>query len=182
TVFDRAEEHVVAADRSHLDDAAVERDPRGGEHGTAGRQRQPLALGKSLAACNAGAAGEDVGDLRAVVTQRVDAEHAILHHHRIGLAAAIEAHQQRRRRVGNRTDRGRGGAGLTAGAGGGGGGRGWRAARGRLLASRTPGGSTVRRGSGPPAVKAPSIASSGRWSIQLMASYSAARLTPATAG
>src|SRR5262249_37522088 len=55
-------------------------------------------------------------DVRAVVTHGVDAAPAIPHHHRIGLAAAIEAHQQRRRRVGNRTDRGRGGAGLTAGA------------------------------------------------------------------
>src|SRR5262244_1207990 len=42
------------------------------------------------------------------------------------------------------------------------------AAPSRLIASRKTAGSTVRTGSGPTAVKAPSIASSGRWSIQLI--------------
>ena len=51
----------------------------------------------------------------------------------------------------------------------------WTAAPSRLIASRNTVGSTVRTISGPTAVKAPSMASSGRWSIQLTA-YSAARL------
>ncbi len=45
----------------------------------------------------------------------------------------------------------------------------WTAAPSRLIPSRKSAGSTVRTGSGPTAVKAPSIASSGRWSIQLIA-------------
>ena len=45
----------------------------------------------------------------------------------------------------------------------------WTAAPSRLIASRKVVGSTVRTFSGPTAVKAPSIASSGRWSIQLTA-------------
>jgi hypothetical protein len=58
----------------------------------------------------------------------------------------------------------------------------WTAAPSRLIASRNTAGSTVSTGSGPTAVNAPSIASSGRWSIQLIPAYSAARLTPARAG
>ena len=58
----------------------------------------------------------------------------------------------------------------------------WTAAPSRLIASRKTPGSTVRTISGPTAVKAPSMASSGRWSIQLMRVYSAARLTPGTPG
>src|SRR5215471_21036377 len=42
------------------------------------------------------------------------------------------------------------------------------AAPSRLIASRKIVGSTVATGSGPIASKAPAIASSGRWSIQLM--------------
>jgi len=42
------------------------------------------------------------------------------------------------------------------------------AAPSRLIASRNCAGSTVRTMSGPTAVKAPSMASSGRWSIQLI--------------
>src|SRR5215831_7919183 len=117
--FDRAEEYVVAAHRSYLDDAAIERDHGRGEYGAAGRERQPISAGKSLAACNPGAAREYVGDLRAAISQRVDAKHAILHHDRIGLAAAIEAHEQHGRRVRNRTNRGCRRAGLAAGTGGG---------------------------------------------------------------
>src|SRR5262249_10288060 len=89
--FDRAEKYIVAADRSDLDDAAIKRDPGRGEHGTASRQRQPISPRKPIAAGDAGAAREYVGDLRATVSQRVDAEYAVLHHDRIGLAAAIEA-------------------------------------------------------------------------------------------
>src|SRR5262245_35187930 len=37
--FDRAEKHVVAPDRSDLDDAAIKRNHGRGEHGTARRQR-----------------------------------------------------------------------------------------------------------------------------------------------
>src|SRR5215470_9362460 len=117
--FDRTEEYVVAANRSYLDDAAIERDHGRGEYGAAGRERQPISAGKSIAACDAGAASEYVGDLRAAVAQRVDAKHAVLHHDRIGLAAAIEAHEQHGRRVRNRTNRGCRRAGLAAGAGGG---------------------------------------------------------------
>src|SRR5215470_17728583 len=117
--FDRAEEHVVAAHRSYLDDAAIERDHGRGEYGAAGRERQPISAGKSLAPCNPGAAREYVGDLRAAISQRVDAKYAVLHHDRIGLAAAIEAHEQHGRRVRNRTNRGCRRAGLAAGTGGG---------------------------------------------------------------
>src|SRR5262249_47346463 len=99
--FDRAEKHVVASDRSDLDDAAIKRDHGRGEHGTASRKRQPISARKPIAARDAGAAREYVGDLRATVSQRVDAEYAILHHDRIGLAAAIETHEQRGRRVRN---------------------------------------------------------------------------------
>src|SRR5205085_7878379 len=42
------------------------------------------------------------------------------------------------------------------------------AAPSRLIASRKAAGSQVRTASGPTTVKAPSIASSGRWSNQLM--------------
>src|SRR5499427_4842921 len=117
--FDRAEEYVVAAHRSYLDDAAIERDHGRGEYGAAGRERQPISAGKSLTACNAGAAREYVGDLRAAVSQRVDAKYAVLHHDRIGLAAAIEAYEQHGRRVRNRTNRGCRRAGLAAGTCGG---------------------------------------------------------------
>src|SRR5215831_7055725 len=117
--FDRAEEYVVAADRSDLDDAAVKCDHGRGEDGTARRQRQPISVRKSIAARNPGATGKDVGDLRSAVSQRVDAKYAVFHHDRIGLAAAIEAHEQRGRRVRNRTNRGCRGAGLTAGTSGG---------------------------------------------------------------
>src|SRR5262249_60085642 len=68
--FDRAEEDVVAAHRSDLDDAAIERDHGRGEYGAAGRERQPISAGKSLATCDAGAAREYVGDLRAAISQR----------------------------------------------------------------------------------------------------------------
>src|SRR4051812_28001808 len=44
------------------------------------------------------------------------------------------------------------------------------AAPSRLMASRNSAGSTVRTCSGPTTVKAPSMASSGRWSIQLISS------------
>src|SRR5215471_824757 len=115
--FDRAEEYVVAAHRSDLDDTAIERDHGRGEYGAAGRESQPISAGKSLAACNPGAAREYVGDLRAAISQRVDAKYAILHHDRIGLAAAIEAHEQHGRRVRNRTNRGCRRAGLAAGTG-----------------------------------------------------------------
>src|SRR5215831_6072036 len=37
--FDRAEKYIVAPDRSDLDDAAIKRDHRRSEHGTASRQR-----------------------------------------------------------------------------------------------------------------------------------------------
>src|SRR6516165_9319790 len=47
--FDRAEEYVVAAHRSHLDDAAIERNHGRGEHGAAGREREPISVGKSIA-------------------------------------------------------------------------------------------------------------------------------------
>src|SRR5262249_57341289 len=104
--FDRAEKYIMASDRSDLDDAAIKRDHGRSEHGTASRQRQPISTRKPIAACDAGAAREYVGDLRATVSQRVDAEYAVLHHDRIGLAAAIEAHEQRGRRVRNRTNRG----------------------------------------------------------------------------
>jgi len=117
--FDRTEEYVVAANRSYLDDAAIERDHGRGEYGAAGRERQPISAGKSIAACDAGAAREYIGDLRAAVSQRVDAKYAVLHHDRIGLAAAIEAHEQHGRRVRNRTNRGCRRAGLAAGTGGG---------------------------------------------------------------
>src|SRR5256885_4062467 len=116
--FDRAEEYVVAANRSYLDDAAIERDHGRGQHGAAGREREPISAGKSIAACDAGAAREYVGDLRAALSQRVDAKYAVLHHDRIGLAAAIEAHEQHGRRVRNRTNRGCRRAGLAAGTGG----------------------------------------------------------------
>src|SRR5262249_32649503 len=56
--FDRAEEYVVTANRSYLDDAAIERDHGRGEHGAAGRERQPISAGKSIAARDAGAARE----------------------------------------------------------------------------------------------------------------------------
>src|SRR6516165_10338221 len=115
--FDRTEEYVVAANRSYLDDAAIERDHGRGEYGAAGRERQPISAGKSIAACDAGAAREYIGDLRAAVSQRVDAKYAVLHHDRIGLAAAIEAHEQHGRRVRNRTNRGCRRAGLAAGTG-----------------------------------------------------------------
>src|SRR6516162_4677327 len=82
--FDRTEEYVVAANRSYLDDAAIERDHGRGEHRAAGRKRQPISAVKSIAACDAGAAREYVGDLRAAVSQRVDAKYAVLHHDRIG--------------------------------------------------------------------------------------------------
>src|SRR5260370_34636902 len=117
--FDRTEEYVVAANRSYLDDAAIERDHGRDQYGDAGRERQPISAGKSIAACNAGAAREYVGDLRAAVSQRVDAKYAVLHHDRIGLAAAIESHAQHGRRVRNRTNRGCLPASLAAGTGGG---------------------------------------------------------------
>src|SRR5215510_3759146 len=113
--FDRAEKYIVAPDRSDLDDAAIKRDHGRGEHGTASRKRQPISTRKPIAARDAGAAREYVGDLRATVSQRVDAEYAVLHYDRIGLAAAIEAHEQRGRRVRNRTNRGCRRAGLAAG-------------------------------------------------------------------
>src|SRR6516225_10445284 len=99
--FDRAEKYVVTPDRSDLDDAAIKRDHGRGEHRTASRQRQPISAREPIAARDAGAAREYVGDLRATVSQRVDAKYAVLHHDRIGLAAAIEAHEQRGRRVRN---------------------------------------------------------------------------------
>src|SRR5262249_17304363 len=99
--LDRAEKHVVASNRSDLDDAAIKRDHGRGEHGTASRERQPISAREPIAARDAGAAREYVGDLRATVPQRVDAKYAVLHHNRIGLAAAIEAHEQRGRRVRN---------------------------------------------------------------------------------
>src|SRR5262244_2992961 len=117
--FDRAEKHVVASNRSDLDDAAIKRDHGRGEHGTASRERQPISAREPIAARDAGAAREYVGDLRATVPQRVDAKYAVLHHNRIGLAAAIEAHEQRGRRVRNRTNRGCRRAGLAAGTSGG---------------------------------------------------------------
>ena len=45
----------------------------------------------------------------------------------------------------------------------------WTAAPMRAMASWKSAGSTVSTGSGPYASKAPAMASSGRWSIQLMA-------------
>src|SRR5258708_9487586 len=119
---DSTEEYVVAANRSYLDDAAIERDHGRDHYGAAGRERQPISAGKSIAACDAGAAREYVGYLRAAVSQRVDAKYAVLHHNRIGLAAAIEAHEQHGRRVRNRTNRGCRRASLAAGTGGGDGG------------------------------------------------------------
>src|SRR5256885_13928884 len=72
--FDRTEEYVVAANRSYLDDAAVERDHGRGEYGAAGRERQPISAGKSIAACHARAAREHVGDPRAAGPQPGDAK------------------------------------------------------------------------------------------------------------
>src|SRR5262249_50727821 len=87
--FDRAAEYVVAPDRPHLDDAAVERDHGGREGRAASRQRDPVSAGEAVAAENAGAAGEDIGDLGAAVAERVDAKYAVLHHCRIGLTAPV---------------------------------------------------------------------------------------------
>src|SRR5262249_42615231 len=78
--FDRAEKYIMARDRSDLDDAAIKRDHGRGEHGTASRKRQPISTRKPIAARDAGAAREYVGNLRATVSQRVDAEYAVLHH------------------------------------------------------------------------------------------------------
>src|SRR5205814_752440 len=47
----------------------------------------------------------------------------------------------------------------------------WTAAPSRLMASRNMSGSTLVIGPGPTAVKAPSMASSGRRSIQLMSEF-----------
>src|SRR5262245_13735232 len=87
--FDRAEEHVVAADRAHLDDAAVKRDDSRDEDRTASRQRQPVSGREPIPADDAGAPSENVRHFRAVVPQRVDAEYAVLDHDRICLAAPI---------------------------------------------------------------------------------------------
>src|SRR5260370_325015 len=41
--FDRTEEYVVAANRSYLNDAAIERDHGRDQYGAAGRERQPIS-------------------------------------------------------------------------------------------------------------------------------------------
>src|SRR6184192_1661906 len=52
--FDRAEENIVAANRPHFDDAAVERDHGGDQDRTAGRKRQPVAGCEPIPANNPG--------------------------------------------------------------------------------------------------------------------------------
>src|SRR5262249_7806222 len=113
--FDRAEKYIMAPDRSDLDDATIKRDHGRSEYGTASRKRQPISTRKPIAARDAGAAREYVGDLRATGSQRVDAGYAVLHHDRIGLAAAIEAHERRGGAVENQKTGGCGRARLAAG-------------------------------------------------------------------
>ena len=55
---------------------------------------------------------EAMSRLGAAVPQSIDTEDTILEHRRIGLTAPVEAHEQGRRRVAHRADRGRGGTSL----------------------------------------------------------------------
>src|SRR5260370_40125532 len=96
-----------------------ERDAGCGEEGGAGRSYQPASVCEPISGSNGGEASENVRDLRAIVPQRVDAEYTVLDHDRIGLAAPTETHEERRRRVRHRTNRGGGGAALTGRAGSG---------------------------------------------------------------
>src|SRR5436305_220444 len=76
--LDRTEKDVVAADRTHLDDAAIEGDHRCREHRTAGRERRPFAAREAVGPGDTGAAGKQVGDGGLAGAERVDAEHAVL--------------------------------------------------------------------------------------------------------
>ena len=114
--LDRAEDHVVARYRLHLEDAAVERHHGTREHRRAGRERAPRADLEARLLLRAGAAREHVGDRLGVGAERVDAEHAVLAHQRPALAFAVDAHEDRRRCIGHRAHRRRREAGLAGGA------------------------------------------------------------------
>ena len=97
--FDRTKKHVMAADCSHIDQAAVEGYHSCPENWTASGQYRPTVTRKPIGTSDAGAAGKEISDSDFAVSQRVDAEHAIFQHDRIGLAASIKTHKQRWRAI-----------------------------------------------------------------------------------
>ena len=72
---------------------------------SARRQRRPFALAEALLEMQPRAPGEDIREFAMLGHERVDAEHAVGHEARRGLAGAVEADQDRRRIVRHRRDR-----------------------------------------------------------------------------
>src|SRR5215469_12477950 len=89
----RTEEHVVAANGTHIDDATIESHRGRSEHGAASRQHRPFACHEPFGATHTRAACKHIGEPDAIISQRVHAEHAVLHHQGIGLTTPIEANE-----------------------------------------------------------------------------------------
>jgi len=111
---DLAEQHAVGADFGDLDDAAVERHGGFAEHRGAGFQHVPGGGGEARLGVALDLAAEQRGQRLLVGAQRVHAQHPVGDDDGVRIAGAIDAHQQRRRLIGDAAD-GRSGEAAAAG-------------------------------------------------------------------
>ena len=163
--YDADKHHVVGCDRLDLDHPAVARNHRIDENRRTCHQFAPASGVETLGHRALAASRKHIRERIVAGAQRVDAEHAIGVEDRRRLAAPVDANEQRRRLIRDRATAvavkpalPAGPAVVTT----------CTAAPSWLIASRNCAASTVWMCSAPTASNEPIIASSGRWSNQLM--------------
>ncbi len=109
-ILHRPQDDEVRADSIAARDPAIEGDQRVHHARRSGELRGPLGAIEFLEAVRTAAPGEGVGDVRLILAQHVDAEHAVLQQRIRHRTQMMNAHQQRRaRRIrGHRDHRGHG--------------------------------------------------------------------------